>query len=839
MNLESQIHERRGAEQTLRENEAWLAGQREALEAALNNAPLETSLGVLVRTATDRLGQGTRAAFYLANCECTALHHVVGMPADYANAVDGFKISAESLSCGLAMHTGLPVLTSDVDKEPLWVPWLWMAQKADFRGCWSFPIRTTAGTFVGTFAVYWRQPREATPQDLELAALVTQAAAIIIARHTDIEMRREAEDALRESEQRLKLFIEHAPVAIAMFDRAMRYISASRRWLDDYGVTGDVIGRSHYEVFPEIPEHWREVHRRGLAGETLHSEGDRFDRADGSVQWVKWDVRPWRTTLGEISGTLIATEEITALRASEERLRLAMGAGDMGAWDIDLKTGAIVWDAKQYQIFGRPHDHPPLTMEEFYALVHPDDVVRIKGAAACAEHTRRFHEEFRIIRADGSVRWIKGLGTTLTDQNDRPVRMVGVNYDTTERKEAQFRLERFAEELERLVTARTAELLESEVQLRSLATELNLAEQRERRRLATELHDHLQQMLVLASMKLGMAKQLGETPAAARAMKEIDEVLSEALQYTRTLVADLSPTALHEHGLAAGLRWLADYMKKYHMTVSITVPEQEVNLPEDQCTLLFQSVRELLINSSKHARTGEAAVNMTLDDGRIEIMVSDTGPGCDLASINTVADNPGGLSSKFGLFSIRERMRALGGSFDLKSSPGQGTVATLILSLKSHKVGTEKIAPHTSYVQGRTAFPLGPVGKDTSDGKIHVLLVDDHAMVRQGLRSVLDSYPKIKVVGEASNGKEALVAVKTLRPHVVVMDVNMPNMSGIDATTAIKALDPDVVIVGLSVNAGDENRQAMLGAGASVLLTKEAAVESLYHAIGEAVGLRR
>ena len=128
MNVASEIHERRGEEQTLRENKAWLAGQREALEAALNSAPLETSLGVLVRTATDRLGPGVRAAFYLANREGTTLHHVVGMPADYANAVDGFTISAESLSCGLAMHTGLPVLTSDVVKEPLWTPWLWMAQ---------------------------------------------------------------------------------------------------------------------------------------------------------------------------------------------------------------------------------------------------------------------------------------------------------------------------------------------------------------------------------------------------------------------------------------------------------------------------------------------------------------------------------------------------------------------------------------------------------------------------------------------------------------------------------------------------------------------------------------
>jgi len=102
---------------------------------------------------------------------------------------------------------------------------------------------------------------------------------------------------------------------------------------------------------------------------------------------------------------------------------------------------------------------------------------------------------------------------------------------------------------------------------------------------------------------------------------------------------------------------------------------------------------------------------------------------------------------------------------------------------------------------------------------------------------MLDSYPEIEVVGEASNSNEALVAVKKLRRHVVVIDVNMPNMNGI-ATTKIKALDPSIVIVGLSLNAGSENRQAMLNARASVLLSKEAAVESFHHAIGEAVGLR-
>ena len=145
--------------------QAWLSGQREALEAALNDAPLETSLGALVRTATTWFGHGVRAAFYLADPQGATLHHVVGMPSDYADAVDGFKIGPESLTCGLATHTGTPVITSDVTKEPLWAPWLWMAEKFGYRGCWSFPVHTAAGRFVGTFAVYWPQPRDADIAD--------------------------------------------------------------------------------------------------------------------------------------------------------------------------------------------------------------------------------------------------------------------------------------------------------------------------------------------------------------------------------------------------------------------------------------------------------------------------------------------------------------------------------------------------------------------------------------------------------------------------------------------------------------------------------------------------
>jgi PAS domain S-box-containing protein len=140
----------------------------------------------------------------------------------------------------------------------------------------------------------------------------------------DATLRREAEGRLAEGEERLRIFIEHAPAALAMFDREMRYVAASRRWLVDYGLgERDLTGLSHYEVFPEIPERWRAIHRRGLAGEVVHSEEDPFVRADGRCQWLRWEVRPWHDSAGEVAGLLVFTEDITERKAAVEALREA------------------------------------------------------------------------------------------------------------------------------------------------------------------------------------------------------------------------------------------------------------------------------------------------------------------------------------------------------------------------------------------------------------------------------------------------------------------------------------------------------------------------------------
>ncbi|MGC4095688.1 MAG: response regulator [Nitrospira sp.] len=340
----------------------------------------------------------------------------------------------------------------------------------------------------------------------------------------------------------------------------------------------------------------------------------------------------------------------------------------------------------------------------------------------------------------------------------------------------------------------------------------------------------------MSKIKLGQSKQLShQVPACATLLRETDEVLSEALTYTRTLVADLSPRVLSDHGLTAGLRWLGDYMQKHSMAVTVHAPKQEVTLSEEQKLLLFQSVRELLINASKHAGTGSATVALHQHDGTLRIEVRDDGVGFDPATSESAPS--GEISSKFGLFSIRERMRALGGEFDLKSAPGKGTLATLIVPVRWPAEKELSVAVSETRQNPATAIPVLP--SPLASTIIRVLLVDDLIMVRQGLRAVLDAYPDIELVGEAGNGEEAIHLVDQLHPAVVLMDINMPKMNGIEATKKIMVHHPETIVIALSVNTSENDHEATRRAGAVQLITKEAAVEQLYDAIQKAMKEKR
>ena len=261
----------------------------------------------------------------------------------------------------------------------------------------------------------------------------------------DITQRRLAEEALRESEQNLRRFAETAPVAIAMFDRDMRYLAASRRFRDDYHLgSQELAGRSHYEVFPEVSAEWREIHRRCLAGATERHPGEKFNRLNGDAQWIRWEIQPWRQTDGEIGGIVLFSEEISlqkraaqALIESEARLRLAQQAARVGTFEWNMHTGAITWTPELEAMYGLAPGQFPGNFEFWEKLVHPEDLPEAMRRFEQALETGMFDAEWRAIWHDGSERRLAARASVFKDDDGKPARVIGVNIDITELRAAE------------------------------------------------------------------------------------------------------------------------------------------------------------------------------------------------------------------------------------------------------------------------------------------------------------------------------------------------------------------------------------------------------------------
>lgn len=354
-----------------------------------------------------------------------------------------------------------------------------------------------------------------------------------------------------------------------------------------------------------------------------------------------------------------------------------------------------------------------------------------------------------------------------------------------------------------------ARLNEYQAQLRRLASELSLTEERERRRIAQELHDQVGHNL--ARMKF----QLQELRPRQGSI-ELDtvlQVLEETIHASRNLTFELSPPVLHELGLGAALEWLVHQLQvNYGVAGEYGDDRQLKPLSEDMRVVLFQAVRELLVNVGKHAQAASAHVRACVDDGMIRIEVEDDGRGFDPAAVHQRT------AAGFGLFSIHERLAHMGGAMTIDAAPGRGTKIILTAPLAGEE---------------GTAFPvsLETTHEGAARRRITILLADDQTLTREGLRSLLDRLPDMQVVAEAADGEQAIALAEQHTPDVVVMDIAMPRLNGIEATRRIVQALPATKVIALSMHADGQFVLEMLRAGAAGYLLKDCAQEDLAQAI--------
>ena len=246
------------------------------------------------------------------------------------------------------------------------------------------------------------------------------------------------------SKDRSELFVEQAPSAIAMFDREVRYLAASQQWLKDYNLEGvDIIGKSHYDVFKNIGQEWKDIHRECLSGAIKKKQEDSFITNDGSLQWITWDVRPWYTETNEIGGILMYTADITAIKKKghllsryQDLLEKTNEVASIGTWEIDLQKMAVSWSPVTRAIHEAEEDFEPNieTGINFYKEGESRDTIS-KYFQACIDEKETFDLELQIVTAKGNNKWIRTIGIPEIE-NGQVVSVYGVFQDIDEKTKA-------------------------------------------------------------------------------------------------------------------------------------------------------------------------------------------------------------------------------------------------------------------------------------------------------------------------------------------------------------------------------------------------------------------
>ncbi|MCX7005497.1 MAG: PAS domain S-box protein [bacterium] len=346
-----------------------------------------------------------------------------------------------------------------------------------------------------------------------------------------------------------------------------------------------------------------------------------------------------------------------ALRVSEANLAEAQRIARIGSWTWDMATGVVTWSDELKRIAGLALDAPAPTFPEGHQqIIHPDDMPHLAAAVRRAvDHGTPYELDVRLMQPAGGLCCALTRGEAVRNASGAVIALIGTVQDISERKHAEVQLQTYAD------------------QLRGLASEVTLVEERERRRVAALLHDHVCQLLVLLKIRMSFLRAAADARLHP-ACDEVARLLDESIQTTRTLTCELSPPVLYELGLGPALEWLSEQLQRDHpQHLIVRIPARAAALNSDMRMLVFMAVREVVINALKHAAAQTIEICMTETAHTLTVVVRDDGVGF-------IADAVG--AHNFGLFKTRERIGYLGGSVQVASTPGAGTRVTLTVPVR-------------------------------------------------------------------------------------------------------------------------------------------------------------
>jgi PAS domain S-box-containing protein len=518
---------------------------------------------------------------------------------------------------------------------------------------------------------------------------------------TDITDLREAREQASRYAHELQTIMDYVPAGIILYDPegGIRRLNEAAR--SALGMTDDMIGRpaaERFAVHDIVDEHGTPITpdtgvvAAVLSGQTVRNIVANFRNTPKGSVWLSVSGAPIPGPAGEIDGVVAAFSDVTALHdarqdsqqlAKELETVLSSIADGVVVYDAEGRVQrtnpaaegllqytpelrAASWQERTSMVVPIGENGQPLTPEQFpLSLALAGE--RVTGS------TMRFQRKLN--GEDDFTPWL-AVSAAPIYYDGTIGGAVLVLADISRLRQIELELRAYRDHLEKLVGERTSALEANQQRLRALAAQLVSAEQHERQRLASAIHDEVAQTLGMIKLRLQMLHGDARAGELADKLTELIEMTVDAIQQSRSIMSELSPQILQKEGLVPALKWWAEQVRQRHgLPVEIRATNLSGRLDSSLEIAVFQTARELLQNTIKHAQATSATISLSCSDGKLTFEVADNGIGFD-ASAGELAEKQG-----FGLFSVRERMAYLGGEFEIHSAPGRGTSSIITLPI--------------------------------------------------------------------------------------------------------------------------------------------------------------